>query len=350
MTTAIAEYSPTEAKLAELRQQYATTVWVVDTPDRMKLARAARAEIRKWRTDLESERKRIKQPALDRCREIDSEAKRITEELLKLETPVDESIRAEESRKEAERQAKAQAENARIEKARAEIEAIREPARRLIGASSVEIAAEWTDLNNEDVARTDEFDAAAKAAKVETLDALHCLVGKALAQEAEQARLAAERAELAKLRAEQEDRERIEKQKAAEDAKARAAAEFAAKAKIEAEERAARERIAKEENAAKVAREKADSEALALRTKADQESRAAREKEEARIAVEREALRKEQAAKEEVAREAQRATDERLDAHAMLSAFRERYARLPGFEKIRKAIDEYFSAQERAAA
>ena len=64
MTTEITEYSATEAALSELREKYQATTWVVDTPDRMAAAKYARADIRKWRLDLEAERKRIKAPAL----------------------------------------------------------------------------------------------------------------------------------------------------------------------------------------------------------------------------------------------------------------------------------------------
>ncbi|MBI3936013.1 MAG: DUF1351 domain-containing protein, partial [Betaproteobacteria bacterium] len=110
MSTSIVEYSPTEAVLADLRQRYGDARYPVETTDGMTAARHARAEVRKWRTDLEAERVRIKAPALERCRLIDAEAKRITAELLRIETPIDEQIKVEEGRKEAERAAKERAE------------------------------------------------------------------------------------------------------------------------------------------------------------------------------------------------------------------------------------------------
>ncbi len=70
----------------------------------------ARAVVRGYRTALETLRKEIKAPALERCRLIDDEAKRITAELLKIEEPIDTAIKAEEQRKEEEKAAKARAE------------------------------------------------------------------------------------------------------------------------------------------------------------------------------------------------------------------------------------------------
>ena len=50
-----------------------------------------------------TKRKEIKAPALVRCKLIDEETKRITSELLALEVPIDEQIKAEEKRLRAER-------------------------------------------------------------------------------------------------------------------------------------------------------------------------------------------------------------------------------------------------------
>jgi colicin import membrane protein len=338
MSTQIAEYSRTEAKLAELRQQYAATIWVIESPAQMDGARKARAEIRKWRVDLEAERKTLKAPALARCRDIDAEAARITAELLALETPVDEAIKRVEAQKEAERQAKIAAEAARVEKARAEIDAIREPARRLIGAPSCDIASAWTKLNDSDVSRADEFGDAAKAAKTETLDALHCLAGKALAHEAEQQRLADERAELVRLRAEQEARQKVEREK------------------IETEERAARERIAEENRKAAQIRAEQERQAREAREREDEDARKLRLAEQTRLDVQRqkfEAERKEADAEmrrvQEIAiekqRVAQRAANAVVEAAEMLTTFRERFGTIAEFANVVAAIDQYFAVE-----
>ena len=105
MSNPITEYSNTEAALIVLRERYEGVSFMVDVPAGMKEAREARGEIRGYRVDLEKLRKDIKAPALEHCRAIDSEAKRITEELTALEQPIAEQIKAVEARKEAERQA-----------------------------------------------------------------------------------------------------------------------------------------------------------------------------------------------------------------------------------------------------
>ena len=110
MTTEIQEYSKTEAALTMLREKYAGATFEVDTTDGMKLAKEARGEVRSYRTGLEKMRKEIKAPALEHCRLIDAEATRITVELVELEDPIKNQIKAHEDAKEAERQEKIDAE------------------------------------------------------------------------------------------------------------------------------------------------------------------------------------------------------------------------------------------------
>ena len=98
-TSAITEYNATEAALTGLRARLKDARYEVTTTAGMDLARKDRRELRTLRTDLENKRVEIKAPALERCRQIDSEAKRITAELLLLEKPIDDQIKAEEARK-----------------------------------------------------------------------------------------------------------------------------------------------------------------------------------------------------------------------------------------------------------
>ena len=88
MTTTIQEYSATESALADLAQRFKGVVFDVTTKQGMEDAKKGRAELRTYRTDLEKMRKEIKAPALLRCNQIDSEAKRITLELESLEDPI----------------------------------------------------------------------------------------------------------------------------------------------------------------------------------------------------------------------------------------------------------------------
>ena len=98
-TTAITEYSATEAALAKLKLRLKDAKYDVTTTAGMTTAKQDRRELVSLRTSLEAKRKEIKAPALERCNLIDKEAKRITTELLALEVPIDEQIKAEEKRK-----------------------------------------------------------------------------------------------------------------------------------------------------------------------------------------------------------------------------------------------------------
>jgi hypothetical protein len=80
-------FSKTEAALAYLRQQYSTFP-ALDTEEGYEYVKAGINELVSLRTSLEKERKRIKQPYLDAGSIIDTEAKRITEQLVELETPM----------------------------------------------------------------------------------------------------------------------------------------------------------------------------------------------------------------------------------------------------------------------
>jgi hypothetical protein len=338
MTTAIAEYSTTEAALAELREMYGATVWDVSTPDRMAAAKKARADIRKWRLDLETERKRIKGPALARCKEIDTEAKRITVELLALETPVADAIKEVEQKAKREKEEKERLDAERVAKCRAEIDRIRNVPVNLTGESILMLDAAIASLAEQNLSALGEFEGVAISARDEAIEKLRAMHKAAEETEAEQARLAEERAELEALRAEQAARDQVEREK-------REAEERRRRAKIEAEEKEARERIAAEEALAREAREKADAEARELRAKQEAEARKAREAEEERLRAEREKIEAErreaeeyQRAMEAEEREMERQRTMRLDARGMLKSFVEKYGHLEEFASIVKAI------------
>ena len=108
-TAAIAEYSPTEAALAELQERFGGVVWDLTTVKGNADARAARRELVTLRTNLEAKRKALKAPALEYAKRIDSEAKRIAAAIGAVEEPIDAQIKADEARREQERQARAAA-------------------------------------------------------------------------------------------------------------------------------------------------------------------------------------------------------------------------------------------------
>lgn len=233
----ITEYSTTAAALSELRTRYSGQFDVATTKG-MALAKEARAVVRGYRTALETLRKEIKTPALERCRLIDDEAKRITAELLKIEEPIDTAIKAEERRKEEEKAAKARAEQERVTTIAARINAIRNRANAVAGKSAAEIRSTMEQVHEMELAPLDfaEFLPDAIKALDETLDTLKNLLIERVAFEEEQARLQAEReAEAARLQAEREELARLRAEETAR--REEEAAQQAEQARIAAEAR-----------------------------------------------------------------------------------------------------------------
>lgn len=305
--TEIAEYSQTAAALSDLRHRFLGIAFNVATTKGLDEAKKARQEVKGYRTALEAKRKEIKAPALERCRLIDDEAKTITAALLEIEGPIDQQIKAEEARKEAEKAAKVEAERQRVAAIRVQIEAIKNHAGFAVGKSADAILKILSGVEGFEIGEDfQEFKPDAEQAKAETLDKLKTLHTAQVEHEAEQARIDAERAELARLRAEAEARER-------EAAAARAEQERKdreARAEQERKDREAREAVDREQ-AAKLAAERAAHEAelkkqreaqeaelksqREAQAKADAEARALREAEEKRLAAERAEIARQQA-------------------------------------------------------
>ena len=302
MTTEIQEYSKTDAALADLRARHGNVVHDATTPEGMTVCRAGRKELRTYRTDLEKTRVAIKAPALERCRAIDTEAKRITTELWALEEPYDVAIKAVEEAEEREKQARIKADADRFNAA----EAARKAAEQAV------LDAERAELKR----MRDEIEAQAEAARIQRdeADRVAREARDRLEQEARTAREAEEkrlRDERLKLEARQAEQSRIEQ------------AEADRLAQIE------RDRLAAEAKTAREAQAKLDAEAAlaaaAERNRLDDEAKAKREAE-AKRAADAVALAKRQA--EEAA--AKRRADLKakapalrvaaIDAHALLCA------------------------------
>lgn len=295
--TKIAEYSPTAAALAELRQRFGNVAFDLTTTKGDKEARAARLELVRLRTSLEAKRKELKAPALERSRLIDDEAKRITGAILELETPIDQQIQAAEQKKGADRLAKIEAERLRVAAIRARIDSITSVALRAVGKPAEEVEAKIKLLVGITIgADYAEFKAEAEAAHADTLGKLRDMHAAALAAEVEAQRLAEERAELERLRAEQAERERVERERMAAE-QARIAAEQRAEAdRLEAVAREQRERLAAEEASAKAEREAADRAAAAERAEQDRIAAEARAAEQRRLDEQAAELRRQQEA------------------------------------------------------
>lgn len=98
----IAHYSAHQKSLNTLSEKYQGVIYDVTTTEGMDEAKKAREAIRKPRYELEHLRKKLKAPALEYSKRIDSEAKAIREQLEALENPIHEQILYEEKRAERE--------------------------------------------------------------------------------------------------------------------------------------------------------------------------------------------------------------------------------------------------------
>lgn len=281
----IAEYTQTAAALAILREKYRGPFDVTTTKG-MTVAKEARAEVRGYRVALEKVRVEIKAPALERTRLIDAEAKRITAELLAIEEPIDQQIKAEEQRKEEEKAAKAKAEAARLAGIAAKISAIRNRVSAVANQPATIIKAELEQTQALELSPDEfqEFLPEAQEALAETQKDLEAALNSRLLYEAEQARIKAEQeAETARLKAEREELARLREAEAARQAE---------QARIEAEARKA--------EAARL-QQKREAQEAELKTKREEqerqerEARQAREAEEARLKAEREAMERQRA-------------------------------------------------------
>lgn len=267
----IKEYSLIEAGLAELSNKYAT-VHDVTTQDGYDQCKKDAKAVGKYRTSLESVRKEIKGPALERCRDIDDEAKRIQIEIAKVEDPLKLAYKSVDEKKKkevAERLAK-------IEK---KINQIRGYVSKSLGATSNDISLYIEEVDSIDC--TEGFYDLTKEALIarkETLEHLNFALKQTIQDEiAEKKRIEqeAELEELRKIKAQQEEKQRkideqqreIDHQKELQDQEKQAAInaqlaeEMAAKAAKERDEQAKidadnaeKKRLADVEKAAESAR------------------------------------------------------------------------------------------------
>lgn len=337
--TPISEYATTALVLADLQKRHKGVVYDVTAPKQMKLAKEARAEIRNYRTSLEKTRVEIKAPALERCRLIDSEAKRITAELVALEEPIDVQIKAEEARAEAEKLARLEAERLRVEAIQRKIDAIRNVPAGLIGKPSAIIAGQLAKLEAE-VLDEDEFAEHFVTAR----DALEAAIARVKQQHADQVAHEAEQRQIKadRDRLEQLEREAAERRIADEQRAAAERAEADRLAQIE------RDRIAAEERLRLAAEQREYAEQERIKREVQAEADRVRREEEARARAEQEAALQDERERQA---EAQRNLDEQAEqlrkekAAAAKKAEAERLANL-GLREAANAVVNYFQSDE----
>jgi len=264
---AIEQIDKVSAGLGALQKDFGGVVYEVTTKEGMESAKSARLTIRGPRYEVERIRKEAKAPILALGKKLDTEAARITNALLAIEEPIDQQIKAEEDRKEREKQAAIEAEMRRVADLQERVAELRGNRTLSASSGSALLAEHISDLDALPVDESfQEFQEQAAEAKTAGLLWLRNLHTSAVSHEAEQARIKAEREELAKLRAAEEQRQ--------------------------AEERA---RLAEEERIAREARRAEEARVAAERHRQDEERRKQREADEAEARKERERLAAERA-------------------------------------------------------
>ncbi|UVS95684.1 hypothetical protein EFP19_07800 [Burkholderia glumae] len=246
-----------ETALRELVSKSTDLVEIKNAAAREQVHGAAMA-LRTARTDIEKAGKAARDDANAFSKAVIAEANR----LVAITEPEEKRLlalrQAWDDEREAEKEAKRQAEALRVAAIRERIDVIRALAARMVGHPSFAVAVEIEALEVLDISldRFQELTGEAEAARGATLDKLRELHAAAVAHEAEQARLAAERDELARQRAELAEQQRQE----AEARAAREREEAAARAEQERFERELREA----EEAARASKEAAFEEIRAI--------------------------------------------------------------------------------------
>lgn len=280
VTTSVDAYNPIAAALQEMRATAAKAAWDLETTNGDKAARQFRARCVKLRTSLTSAAKDLGEDLRAQLKQIGSERDRLIGLVREIEEPIDAAIKDLERRKEAEREAKRQAEANRVAALSERVTQIKNAPATLVGAEIDVMRAEVDRLRTLDIGPDfDEFQDRAEQVRAQAIAQIENMIAVAVEEQQRAAQLAAEKAEHErKVRAFEE----LQAKQAAEQAERdRLAAE--AQAKIDAEnESIAREKALIEE--AKAAQARAEQEA---KERAEQ---AERDRIEAEAAAERERL------------------------------------------------------------
>lgn len=260
-------YSVTDATLALLAKEFGTVPDCTTAPG-YETARKAIGVCRTYRVEVEKTRKELKAEAIEYGRRVDGEAKRITEAILAVETPLKEAKEAEDNKAKI-------IEQARVDAIRARIQVFRSICETPTPADPTEIKELISQIGEETIDDSyQEFKNEATTWHKQALALLDAAYKAALYDQAERARRAEEEAqqaaareaqakanaiEAARLKAEREELDRISEAQAKEVAAERAAqaarqaeldrqqAEIARREKCEADRKAAEEAKAKAE-------------------------------------------------------------------------------------------------------
>lgn len=299
--SAVAEYQPFYAQLAELEQKNASLVFDYESPKGNKEARSHVNTLRLTKGALERTRKAAKEESLRIGRAIDAEAKEINARIESMITVHQDAIDAIEQR-----------EKDRVAALATRLHVLTTTG--VAAATAAELASAIADLEPLVIGEDwQEFKPQALEAKDNALRVLR-------ARHVERVEVEAREAELARLRAEAIERDRVEREAAITRAAEERAKAEAARAAQEAEARAAAEReaAARRELELKLQAENAERRRIEAEQRAEQErveaiARAERLEQEAKERAERQA-KEAAAAAERQAAEAVRREQERVAA------------------------------------
>ncbi len=221
--TALADLDRIESELPQVESQFPKdVVYEITTTKGMKAAIEHRAAWRDRRITVEKARTMAKAPILELGRTIDARAKRLTEQLRSGEEPIDQLIKAEEQRKEDERQARVNAEAGRVLAIQEALAEIGQDVQIACGKSSADIQAllERMRTTEPDKLVFQEMIENARAAWAAGIDKLEtALKAKLWDEEQEAQRAAAEAERVRRLAEEDAQRARIAAEQAAEAAR-----------------------------------------------------------------------------------------------------------------------------------
>lgn len=110
VSTQVAEFNRLEAGFVELEKRYGNVVYAVETTTGLDEAKKARVEIRQVRFNAQNLLKETTRPLNQLKADVTALADGIVARILLTETPIDEQIKAEETRKATEKAAREQAE------------------------------------------------------------------------------------------------------------------------------------------------------------------------------------------------------------------------------------------------
>ena len=241
MNKEIVSYKPTEAAIADLTTRYKGVVFEVTVAQGMAEAKAAYKDINTHSIILEKAREKEKSESLAYGRFVDSEAKRIAEQLDALRLPIKFQIETETKREERERVAKVQAE---IERLAAEDKARKDAEEAKLAAERAQIAKDRAELDRA---------AAESKAKIEREE----LAARMIREEADRAaRLKIEHEERAARRVREAEEARITAERRKAEAERAAAEEATRKLRQAKEDKLRAEREAEEAKTREVERQK----------------------------------------------------------------------------------------------